>query len=49
MAELLHDSALTLEGHRLVFMRVAAIESDRDDTSNLARATLRLRAITEVV
>jgi hypothetical protein len=47
MAGLLHDSGLAPAGHRLVLMRVTAIESDRDDKANLARATLRLRALTE--
>ena len=50
MADLLHDAALALAGHRLVLLRVAAIECERDDkTTNLARATLRLRAVTEVI
>jgi hypothetical protein len=47
MADLLHDAALALAGHRL--LRVAAIECERDDKTNLARATLRLRAVTEVI
>jgi len=49
MADLLHDAALALAGHRLVLLRVAAIECERDDKTNLARATLRLRAVTEVI
>ena len=48
MAGLLHDAALAPAGHRLVLIRVTAIESDRDEKANLARATLRLRALTEV-
>jgi len=48
-ADLLHDAALALAGHRLVLLRVAAIACDRDDKTNLARATLRLRAVTEVI
>jgi hypothetical protein len=48
MADLLHDAALALAGHRLVLLRVTATEADRDDKANLARATLRLRALTEV-
>ena len=48
MADLLHDSGLAPAGHRLVLMRVTALETDRDDKANLARATLRLRALTEV-
>ena len=47
MAGLLHDAALAPAGHRLVLIRVTAIESDRDEKANLARATLRLRALTE--
>jgi hypothetical protein len=47
MADLLHDAALSVAGHRLVLVRVTAIEADRDDKANLARATLRLRALTE--
>ena len=49
LAELLDDAELSLAGHRLVLLRVAAIEIDREDRSNLARAVLRLRAITEVL
>jgi Protein of unknown function (DUF3168) len=48
MAALLHDAPLALSGHRLVLLRVAGIECDRDEKANLARATLRLRALTEV-
>ncbi len=47
MAALLDGADLTPEGARLVLMRVAAIEADRDPPSQLARATLRLRALTE--
>ena len=47
MADLLHDASLALAGHRLVLIR--AIEGDRDDKTSLARATLRLRALTEVL
>ena len=46
---LLHEAALTLDGHRLVSLRVAAFETARDDRTGLARATLRLTALTEVV
>ena len=49
MAELLHGADLALAGHRLVLLRATALESDRDATTNLARATLRLRALTEVL
>jgi hypothetical protein len=49
MADLLHDASLALAGHRLVLIRATAIEGDRDDKTSLARATLRLRALTEVL
>jgi hypothetical protein len=49
IAALLDDAALTLAGHRLVLLRVAAIESARDGEANLFRATLRLRAVTEIM
>ena len=48
MADLLHDASLALAGHGLVLIRATAIEGDRDDKTNLARAKLRLRALTEV-
>lgn len=48
LAALLDDAALVLAGHRLVNLQVTALETDRDQDSNLARATLRLRAVTEV-
>jgi hypothetical protein len=48
MADLLHDAPLAPAGHRLVLLRVTAIESERDEKANLARAMLRLRALTEV-
>jgi hypothetical protein len=47
MASLLDDAALALDGHRLVNLRIVAIEATRDGPSGLARATLRLRAVTE--
>ena len=48
MADLLHGADLALAGQRLVLLRVIALESDRDLATNLARATLRLKALTEV-
>ena len=48
IAELLDDASLPLLGHRLVALRVVAFAADRDETSNLARATVHLRAITEL-
>ena len=49
IAELLDDASLALLGHRLVALRVVAFAADRDESSNLARATVHLRAVTEVV
>ena len=49
IAELLHDASLALLGHHLVALRAVAFAADRDETSNLARATVHLRAVTEVV
>ena len=47
MQTLLHDAPLTLDDHHLVNLRVTACEIGRDERSGLARATLRLRAVTE--
>jgi len=47
MQTLLHDAPLSLDDHRLVNLRVTACEIGRDERSGLARATLRLRAVTE--
>jgi hypothetical protein len=46
---ILDDASLTVEGHRLVNLRVTELASIRDKESGLARVTLRLRAVTEVV
>lgn len=46
---ILDDAALTLDGHRLVNLRVTELASERDKDTQLTRATLRLRAVTEVV
>jgi hypothetical protein len=48
IAVLLDDAPLALESHRLVNLRVVSIASIRDERSGLVRATLRLRAATEV-
>lgn len=48
MAALLDDAPLPLDGHRLVRLDVSGIDVDRDRDTNLVRATLRLRAVTEV-
>ena len=49
IAALLHEAPLALDGHRLVSLRVAAVETARVEKANLARVTLRLRALTEVL
>jgi hypothetical protein len=46
---ILDDASLTLDGHRLVNLRVTELTSARDKDSGLARVTLRLRGVTEVV
>lgn len=48
LSDILDDAPLTLDGHRLVNLRVTEIASARDRDSQLIRATLRLRAVTEV-
>ena len=45
--ELLHDAAIVLPNHRIVFLRVDAIETDLAPEIRGARATLTLRALTE--
>jgi hypothetical protein len=47
MAVLLDDADLPLQGHRLVGLRVLAVEAGRDERTGLARVVLRLRAVTE--
>ena len=48
IAALLGDAALTMAGHALVSLRVAAIAASRDERTGDARATLTLQAVTEV-
>lgn len=48
LAALLDGAALTLDGHRLINLRLTATNADRDAQTNLARVTLSLRAVTEV-
>ncbi|MBM1170906.1 DUF3168 domain-containing protein [Microvirga arabica] len=45
---ILDDAPLTLDGHRLVNLRVTELASGRDKDTGLARVTLRLRTVTEV-
>lgn len=49
LATLLDGAELALDGHHLVDLRVVAVETARDPRTFLARVTLRLRAVTEVV
>jgi hypothetical protein len=49
IAALLDGAALAPAGHRLVNLRVADTEVGRDDATNLARVTVRLRAVTEAI
>ncbi|CAH1671140.1 DUF3168 domain-containing protein [Chelatococcus asaccharovorans] len=44
---LLHDAPLPLEGHRLINLRFTSSETRRDERADLARVTVRLRAVTE--
>jgi uncharacterized protein DUF3168 len=46
---ILDDAPLALEGHRLVNLRVTALSSVRDKDTQLARVTVSVRAVTEVV
>jgi Protein of unknown function (DUF3168) len=48
LSAVLDGAALILDGHRLVHLRVGEIDARRDNHVNLARAGLRLRAVTEV-
>lgn len=49
ISDLLDDADLALDGHRLVALAATALEAARDPETRLARATLRLRAVTEVL
>jgi hypothetical protein len=46
---ILDDAPLALDGHRLVNLRVTELTSGRDKDSGLARVSLSLRAVTEVM
>lgn len=48
LAAILDEAPLVLAGHRLANLRVTSVAADRDRDTGLARATLRLRAVTEV-
>jgi hypothetical protein len=49
LADLLDGADPPLAGHRLVNLRATALAAARDERTNLARVTLRLRAVTEVL
>lgn len=49
ISDLLDDADLALDGHRLVALAATAMDVDRDPDTRQARATLRLRAVTEVL
>ena len=49
LEQLLHEATLPLAGHRLVLLRVTAVETARDEKTGLARATVRLKALTEAL
>lgn len=49
IAELLDDADLALSGHRLIRLTMTALGIDREPRSHIARAVLRLRAVTEIV
>ena len=46
---LLDEAALTLESHRLVDLRFVSLETKREQNGRLARASIRLRAVTEAL
>lgn len=48
IAALLDGAPLALAGHHLVQLAATALDTDRDAETGLARATLRLRATSEV-
>jgi len=47
-ASILDDAALSLDGHRLVNLRVTELSAERDKDTQLTRVSLRLRAVTEM-
>ena len=49
IADLLDDQPLALAGHHLVNLRLVALETRREANGRFARASLRLRAVTEAL
>ncbi|WP_245416109.1 DUF3168 domain-containing protein [Microvirga sp. 17 mud 1-3] len=47
-SDILDDARIPLEGHRLVTLRATELTAVRDRDTQQTRATLRLRALTEV-
>ncbi|MDB5651440.1 MAG: hypothetical protein JWL62_2960 [Hyphomicrobiales bacterium] len=49
VAAVLDGAALTIEGHRLIDLRLNALDTRRDANGRLAKASLRFRALTETI
>ena len=49
IAALLDEAALALDGHALVTLRVESVAARRDERSGETRATVTLKAVTEVL
>lgn len=49
VAGLLDGAALALDGHRLVDLRLEALDTRREANGRFARAALRFRALTETI
>jgi hypothetical protein len=49
LVTLLDETALSLEGHHLVGLRFQSLETKREEKGRFARASLRLRAVTEAL
>jgi hypothetical protein len=47
--DLLDDQPLTLDDHRLINLRFAQMETRRDNNARISRASLRFRAVTEIL
>jgi hypothetical protein len=49
VTRLLHDAVLVLADHNLVSIRLTSVETRREGNGRFARATLRFRAVTELL
>lgn len=47
LGTVLQDAALSVDGHRLVQLRVSGLDLGRDSRTGLSRATVTLRCVTE--